>query len=96
MKELPNKQNKRLNSFEQAFILGNPDATSLLQKELTVNHSEQILLKKRMQLMQEFMNDLPSYDPQYSMIAVAIEADKIELDELQVRASLILQKIEEI
>ena len=96
MQELPNKQNKRLNSFEQAFIFENPDATSLLQKELQVNHTEQLLLKKRMQLMQEFMNDLPSYDPQYSMIAVAIEADKIELDELQVRASSILQKIEEI
>ncbi|HEV7737055.1 MAG TPA: hypothetical protein VGO47_06760 [Chlamydiales bacterium] len=96
MQELPNKQNKRLNSFEQAYVSGIPDASSLLQKELTVNHTEQILLKKRMQLMQEFMNDLPSYDPQYSMIAVAIEADKIELDELQVRARSILQKIEEI
>ena len=96
MPELPKKQNERLNAFEQAYIVGNPDATTLLQKELTVNHTEQVLLKKRMQLMQEFMNELPSYDPQYSMIAVAIEADKVELDELQIRAGSLLQKIEEI
>jgi hypothetical protein len=94
MRELPKEQNQTLNSFEQAFVLGSTDAASLLQKELIVNHSEQILLKKRMQLMREFINDLPSIDPQYSMVAVAIEADQIELDELQRRADSLLQKMD--
>jgi hypothetical protein len=89
MQEMPHKMN-----FEQAFVLGVQDGASLLRKELTVNHAEQVLLQKRVQLMREFINDLPSTDPQYSMIAGAIEMDRIELDELKVRSSSILQKME--
>jgi hypothetical protein len=91
MQELPKKTN-----FEQAFVFGIQDAASLLRKELTVNHAEQVLLQKRVRLMREFINDLPSTDPQYSMIAGAIEMDRIELDELQLRSDSILQKMESI
>jgi hypothetical protein len=79
---------------EQTEAGGKETALSLLQKELIVNHSEQMMLKKRMQLMREFMNDLPSYDPQYSMIAIAIQADQVELDELELRANALLQKMD--
>jgi len=94
MREPPRNHNKMHHSVEQTQTAKSKNALSLLQKELIVNHSEQLMLKKRMQLMQEFMNDLPSHDPQYSMIAVAIQADKIELDELQLRANALLQKME--
>jgi hypothetical protein len=96
MQELPNKKNQRFAAFEESFVHDVKDAKSLLQKELTVNHSEQILLQKRMQLMREFINDLPSSDPQYSMIATAIEMDQIELDELKCRSGAILQKMEQL
>jgi len=96
MQELPNKKNQRFAAFEKRFVYDVKDAKSLLQKELAVNHSEQTLLEKRMQLMREFMNDLPSSDPQYSMIASAIEMDRIELDELRCQSSAILQKMEQL
>jgi len=72
------------------------DPRTLLRKEMAINESEGVLIRKRMRLMREFINDLPSTDPQYSMIAVAIEADQVELDELQRRARAIAQKIEEL
>jgi len=83
-------------SFEQAFMLDIEDPRTLLRKEMAINESEGVLIRKRMRLMREFINDLPSTDPQYSMIAVAIEADQVELDELQRRARAIAQKIEEL
>ena len=94
MREPPRNHTKVSHSVEQTEAGGKETALSLLQKELIVNHSEQMMLKKRMQLMREFMNDLPSYDPQYSMIAIAIQADQVELDELELRANALLQKMD--
>lgn len=93
MNELPIKQNKVI-PFEQTFVQDTHDANVLLRKELTVNLAEQNLLKQRMQLMREFLNDLPSKDPQYSMIALAIQADQVELDELELTQQSLLQKME--
>lgn len=93
MEKQPRKQTNH--SFEPTFLFDDKasDARTFLQRELDVNHSEQTLLQKRVLLMKEFINDLPTTDSQYSMIATAIRADQVEIDELQRRASLLLQKI---
>ena len=77
-------------AVQQGFIENITDDLDLLQKELSVNQSEQLLLTKRIEMMQGFVNDLPKSDPQYSMLLIQIEMDQIELAELRVRAKLLM------
>lgn len=85
MQNFPNKHNLPNKPFAQAYVQTTQDARGLLQKELIVNHSEQILLQKRIDTMREFICDLSASDPQYNMISLAIQMDQIELDELKTR-----------
>lgn len=78
---------------QQAFVQNTQDSKSLLQKELDTNQAEQILLTRRIALMKTFINDLPSSDPQYSMLIAQVQMDQIELDELKTRAILLSQKL---
>jgi FtsZ-binding cell division protein ZapB len=78
---------------QEAYIKDAHDAISLLHKELDINHAEQELIKKRLQLMNDFCNDLPSSDPQYSMIRIQIQMDQVELDELKRRENDLLERI---
>lgn len=80
---------------QQAFVQDTRDVKSLMQKELDVNQQEQLLLVKRIQMMKTFINDLPSSDPQYSMLAIQVQMDQIELDELKVRETLLIQRLSE-
>lgn len=70
------------------------NSKELLQKELDVNKAEQLLLQKRIATMKSLLNDLPSSDPHYSMMAIQIQMDQVEIDELKYRASLISQQLE--
>jgi len=79
-----------------AFVQGTPDGQTLLQNELTVNRSEQLLLQERIRLMQGFVNDLPASDPQYSMLRIAVQMDLVELDELRARELLLQKKLGEL
>lgn len=63
--------------------------SELYQKELIVISAELMLLKNRIQLMKEFLNSIPSSDPDYSMLMQAIEMDQIELSELNIKMSTI-------
>jgi hypothetical protein len=65
----------------------------LLIKEMTVNRENQNLLAKRILIMTEELNNIPASDPQYSMMAIQIQMDKIELDELKTREQILSQKI---
>ncbi len=80
--------------IQQAFVQDIHDSKSLLQKELTVNQAEQVLLQQRIRMMKEFINDLPASDPQYSMLAAQVQMDQIEMDELKRRESSIIEKLE--
>lgn len=80
---------------QQSFVQQTHDSKELMQKELDVNQEEQILLDKRIQMMKSFLNELPSTDPQYSMLAVQIQMDQIEFDELKVREMFLIQKLSE-
>lgn len=96
MQPFPQKENAPDFSkpeVQQAFVQNTEDGRALLQKELSVNQAEQNLLVKRVQLMKGFVNDLPSSDPQYSMLLTQIQMDQIELDELRIRAQLLSQKL---
>jgi hypothetical protein len=78
---------------QQAFVHDTKDATSLLHKEISVNLAEQNLLLQRIRLMNELVNDIPSSDPQYSMILSQVQMDQIELDELKRRADSLVEQI---
>lgn len=82
-------------AIQQAFVQSTSDSKSLMQKELDVNQAEQTLLIQRIQLMKSFINDLPSSDPQYSLLLTQLQMDQIEMDELKVRETLLIQKLEE-
>lgn len=77
---------------QNAYIGNTEDSKELMQKELDVNQAEQLLLQQRIDLMKAFVNDIPSSDPQYSMLLIQVQMDQIEIDELKTRA-LTLQKL---
>ncbi|MDE3047262.1 MAG: hypothetical protein KGI83_02810 [Verrucomicrobiota bacterium] len=78
---------------QQSFVQQTHDSKELMQKEFDVNIEEQNLLGQRIRTMQSFLNDLPSSDPQYSMLAIQIQMDQIELDELKRREASLSQKL---
>lgn len=80
---------------QKSFIENTHSSKELMQKELSVNQAEQILLKQRVELMKSFINDLPSSDPQYSMMLAQVQMDQIELDELRTRETLLIQSLEQ-
>lgn len=75
----------------QAYVQQVQNTKELMQKELDVNQAEQNLLVKRIELMKSFVNDIPSYDPQYSMLLLQIQMDQVEIDELKVRETVLNQ-----
>lgn len=77
-------------TIQRNFIEETRSGAELIRKELEVNQMEQSLLVKRLEMMESFVKDLPSYDPQYSMLLVQIQMDRLELDELRLRASILL------
>src|SRR5687768_749014 len=72
-------------AIQQAFVQRIQDSHDLIQAELSVNQSEQILLLKRIEMTKEFVNHLPASDPQYSLLLIQIKMDQVELDELKAR-----------
>ena len=82
--------------IQRVFIQNTVSAKELLQKELSINQGEQILLNERIRLMSSSMNAVPSSDPHYSLFAVQIKMDQIELDELRVREAQLSNELGEI
>jgi hypothetical protein len=95
MKPNFNKDNSPKKPFEQTYFEDTHDEKTLLQKELIIIQREQILLEQRIQVMKSFANDLPSFDPQYSMLLTTIKMDQIELDELATRKISLLKNLEQ-
>ncbi len=83
-------------AIQKQFIQDIQDGKSLMQKELNLNQGEQNLLQQRISMMEGFVNELPASDPQYSLLLAQIKMDQIEMDELKVRETLIIQKLESI
>lgn len=81
---------------KEPYLENIQSSKELLQKELDTNRAEQNLLKKRMDLMNEFVNTIPSFDPQYSSTLYQIDMDQVEIDELRFRESLIIDKLTEL
>ena len=79
--------------IRQAFVEEAHTAADLLHKELDVNLAEQALLEDRIRMMNQFINDLPSSDPQYSMMLSQLQMDQVELDELKRRADTIEEQL---
>lgn len=79
---------------QQAFVAEIASQEELLQKEINVNLAEQSLVKRRMQLTKEFLEQLPIDDPQYSMLIAQIQMDQVELDELKGRELALSQKVD--
>lgn len=76
---------------QDQFVKDTTSSNDLITKELTVNRLNQGLLEKRILIMTESLNNIPSSDPQYSMMAAQIQMDKIELDELKIREKKLSQ-----
>lgn len=95
MRNFQKKEDSEFSKEEivQAFVQETHDSKSLMQKELDVNQAEQVLLHKRIELMKSTLNEIASSDPQYSMLAVQIQMDQIEIDELKFRELILIQKL---
>ena len=78
-------------AVQKAYVDASHDSKDLMHKEFDVNLAEQNLLGKRISLMKQLINDIPSSDPQYSMLLLQVKADLVELDELRVRAAVLSQ-----
>lgn len=77
----------------QAFILDTPNGAALLKKEIDVNRVEQQLLFQRISMMETRINEMPSYNPEYSTLLTQTQMDKIELDELKRREEIIVEQL---
>lgn len=78
---------------QKTFIDQIKNDKDLIQNELIVNKSQQLLLEKRINMVKELINDLPASDPQYSMLVLQIQMDRVELDELKARGIALTSKI---
>jgi len=78
---------------QKSYVQEAKDGKTLMQKELDVNRAEQVLLQQRISLMKSFVNDIPSSDPQYSMMLLQVQMDQIEVDELKTREILLIQNL---
>jgi len=91
--ELPNLNDPEA---QKAFTKDTKDSKELIQKELNVNKAEQNLLQKRIDMAKGLINDLPTSDPQYSMLLIQMQMDQVELDELKIREINLNSKLLEI
>lgn len=80
---------------QKAYIEEARSGAELIRKEMIVNQTEQVLLAKRIQMLREFLNDLPASDPQYNMCILTAEMDEIELNELKLREMILEQRLDE-
>ena|SRR3989344_2150231 len=80
-------------NIQRSFLEEAHSSNELIQKELEVNRAEQLLLNQRIQLMQSFVNELPTSDPQYSMLLAQTQMDKIELSELKLREISLIERL---
>jgi hypothetical protein len=74
---------------QTAYIQEAHNAEELFRKELDVNIAEQNLLRKRIRMLEELINDTPSDHPNYSQMVAQVNMDQIELDELEIREEFI-------
>jgi hypothetical protein len=81
---------------QEDYVLAAHNAAALLQKEIDVNRVEQELLKQRIKMMKQFLNDLPESDPQHFMILTQTDMDRIELDELLRRETNLVDQLNKI
>lgn len=96
MQPFPKKENApdlSEGAVRKAYVHETQDSKDLFQKELDVNQAEQNLLRKRIEMMNKFINDLPASDPQYNMMRRQVEMDQIEIDELKIRSALLVEKL---
>jgi len=95
MKQLFNKPTFDLSTPEHQrdFVLEAHNAFDLIHKELDINHAEQEIIAQRIKMMQNFVNDLPSSDSEYSMLTTQIQMDRVELDEIKRRENDLTEQL---
>lgn len=81
---------------ERHYIRDIHSKKELLQKELDVNHAEQVLLEQRINTVKEYIHTLPAKDPQYGIIHAQIRMDQVELDELINQEENLLRQLEKL
>lgn len=84
------------NKKQKEYDLKIDTSADLLRKELDINLAEQALLSQRQILMKSQMNAIPDFDPQYIVLLTQLDMDRIEWDELKIRASKIVETLEKL
>lgn len=66
-----------------------------LKFDLNLLLEEQNIVNKRIKITKETLEEIPSTDPQYSILKDQIDIDRINLDELQKKVVVLEKKIKE-
>ncbi|NGX28747.1 MAG: hypothetical protein K940chlam1_00934 [Candidatus Anoxychlamydiales bacterium] len=82
-----------LNDFTINSLDEKSKKIDLLRQELDVNFQEQVLVKKRIALINETFKNMPSTDPEYAIFFTQREMDQIHLDELKSRENALKSKV---
>jgi hypothetical protein len=74
------------NSFEMSSLSSKNNKLDILRKDLEVNTEEQVIINKKLMILQDTINETANTDPSYALIQTQINMNQIELDEIKIRA----------
>jgi hypothetical protein len=81
------------NSFEMRSLNSKKNKLAILKNDLEVNAEEQVIINKKLMILQDTINETPNTDPSFALIQTQINMNKIELDEIKIRAEEIKNQL---
>lgn len=78
---------------EYEYVSDIGSAKELLQKEIDVNHEEQVVLKSKIDEIKNLLTSMTERDPQAPVYKTQLEMSEIELDELVNQERELVEKL---